>query len=180
MTRPFFRATFMETDPQTLIERLYENESLTDNLTDTDAKALLKWAEKQILASQNSELVTAAVSHANQSGSEGVQALLADADIFLAQALQTRDNETAPAAAQPDDTDHSARDAGQSTTENTMHSAASVAPQPTLGTLGAAAETPLKTLSAQADATVSPTDAAPVPAAKKPRRSRRKSGKNIS
>lgn len=31
------------------MERLYENEGLTDELTDTEAKPLLKWAESEIL-----------------------------------------------------------------------------------------------------------------------------------
>ncbi len=170
----------METDPQILIERLYENEALTDNLTDTDAKALLKWAEQQILASQNSELVTAAVSHANQSGSEGVQALLADAGAFLAQAMQTRENNPAPAAPQTNDTNNSARDAEQTSHENTMGNTSPAAPLPTPGTAGAASEPQPKTLSAHADAAVAPTKAAPTPAAQKPRRARRKSGKNNS
>lgn len=73
-----------------VIERLRENESLTDNLTDSDASVLLDWAEKQILANTDGELVTAAVSAANQSGQNGAEALLAQAAAFLSQELAGR------------------------------------------------------------------------------------------
>lgn len=72
------------------IERLYENESLTDNLTDDEAKAVLNWAQEQITANHSGELVTAAVSAANQSGEQGAQALLAQANVFLVQELNAR------------------------------------------------------------------------------------------
>lgn len=89
-------------DPQQQIERLYENESLTDNLTDTDARALLQWAEEQIRGRTDGALVTAAVRNANQSGTEGVQALLAHAQAFLAVESGANQNVTA---------DNTARDA---------------------------------------------------------------------
>lgn len=69
------------------IERLYENESLTDNLNDADAKGLLQWAEQQITANTKAEVVTAAVQAANASGAQGVQALVSQASAFLAQAV---------------------------------------------------------------------------------------------
>lgn len=69
------------------IERLRENESLTDNLTDTDARALLDWAQNQIIGNADPKLVQAAVSAANASGLQGVQPLLAQASTFLAQQL---------------------------------------------------------------------------------------------
>lgn len=72
------------------IERLYENESLTDNLMDADAKALLEWAQQQIISDADGELVKQAVSVANQSGVEGVQALINNASTFLAQELTAR------------------------------------------------------------------------------------------
>ena len=81
----------MTPEQQALIERLYENESLTDNLTDADAQALLKWAEEQIRNETDGELVTAAVSNANQSGAEGVQALLTQASTFLVHELHARE-----------------------------------------------------------------------------------------
>ncbi len=78
------------------IERLYENESLTDNLDDASAQAVLKWAEEQIRADTASQLVTAAVSAANQSGAQGVQALLVEAGTFLARELAVAGKAAAP------------------------------------------------------------------------------------
>ncbi len=80
----------MTPEQQALIERLYENESLTDNLTDADAQALLKWAAEQIENATDGELVMAAVSNANQSGGEGVQALITQASSFLTKELRAR------------------------------------------------------------------------------------------
>lgn len=70
------------------IERLYENESLTDNLDDAAARAVLKWAEEQIRGRADPGLVTAAVSAANQSGEQGARALVAHAGTFLTQELR--------------------------------------------------------------------------------------------
>ncbi len=78
------------------IEQLYERESLTDNLTDTDAQALLKWAEQQILSSRPAELVTAAVSAANASGEQGAQQLVTQAASFLSKQLAARGMAAAP------------------------------------------------------------------------------------
>lgn len=72
------------------LERLSENESLTDNLTDDDARALLKWAEQQILSDVDGELVASAVRSANQSGVKDSNALLAEASAALAQELKLR------------------------------------------------------------------------------------------
>jgi len=78
------------------IERLHENESLTDNLDDASAQALLDWAEDRIRADTDSSLVTAAVSAANQSGEASVQALVNNASAFLAQELSVRTQAGAP------------------------------------------------------------------------------------
>lgn len=86
------------------IAQLYENESLTSNLTDSDAHALLEWAQNQITANADSKLVQAAVSAANASGIQGAPQLLAQAAAFLAQRAGTSntpspaiDNSPAPA-----------------------------------------------------------------------------------
>lgn len=88
----FFREANMDPTPEQklAIERLYENESLTENLTDGDARALLDWAEQQIAANTDDQLVQAAVSAANQSGQAGVQSLLLSANSFLAQEVSAR------------------------------------------------------------------------------------------
>ncbi len=77
-------------EQQARIDRLYENESLTDNLTDGDAKALLDWAQKQIVADTDGELVTAAVRAANESGVQGAETLVAQANAMLTQELTAR------------------------------------------------------------------------------------------
>ena len=47
-------------DPENAMIRLYENESLTENLTDDAAKTLLRWAEAQIMTlAENNEDETA-------------------------------------------------------------------------------------------------------------------------
>lgn len=81
----------MEPEIQARIERLYENESLTDNLTDTDAKALLQWAEAQLRGNTNESVVTAAVSFANSSGGADTSALLAQAQAFLTKELHAQE-----------------------------------------------------------------------------------------
>lgn len=110
----------MTLEQQALIERLYENESLTDNLTDTDAQALLKWAAEQIQNDADGELVTAALGNANQSGVAGVQALVTQASSFLTQALHAR----AQAAHDPSQRDANA----DSIAQNNVVSSAPVAP----------------------------------------------------
>lgn len=86
------------------IERLYDTESLTDNLTDADAKAILKWAEGQILQNVNEELVRAAVSAANTSGQTGTDALVAQANTFLTQQLAAQRNSVPPSGSAPSPT----------------------------------------------------------------------------
>lgn len=86
---------------QNAIARLYENESLTENLDDQSARALLEWAQGQIVANIADALVRAAVSAANSSGEQGVQALVATASTFLAQEIEARDAATAQADAPP-------------------------------------------------------------------------------
>ncbi len=47
-------------DPENAMMRLYENESLTENLTDDAAKTLLRWAEAQVMTlAENNEDETA-------------------------------------------------------------------------------------------------------------------------
>jgi DNA primase len=72
------------------LERLHESESLTDNLTDADAQALLEWAQQQIIADTDDDLVRAAVNAANTSGAQGAQILLMQANATLAQELAAR------------------------------------------------------------------------------------------
>jgi hypothetical protein len=159
-TRPSFEASLMGPDEkQALIERLYENESLTDNLTDAEAKALLRWAEEQIQHDTADSIVTAAVRAANQSGVEGVQALLAQANAFLVQALHAQAVSAARAAASSDT-------ALESTASHTEPSSAQLAATGESGVL--------LTLSAQADAAAAP---APNPPEKKSRRSRKRKSK---
>lgn len=91
----------LTTEQQNAIARLYENESLTDNLDDADARIVLQWAQEQIIAHNDGELVQAAVNSANQSGAQGAQALVAQANTFLAQGLEARaQNSIAPNAVQ--------------------------------------------------------------------------------
>lgn len=110
----------MTPEQQTLIEQLYENESLTDNLSDVDAKALLKWAEEQVQNETDGELVTAAVSNANQSGVEGAQALLTQASAFLVQELHAREANVARAADQTGAGDETAAQGAPAPTASTM------------------------------------------------------------
>ncbi len=90
--RFFFRLEFMELTPeqQDAIARLYENESLTENLDDQSARALLEWAQGQIAANADDSLVRAAVSAANSGSERGAEAVVLQADGFLAQALALR------------------------------------------------------------------------------------------
>ncbi len=62
------------------IERMRENESLTDNLTDDLARALLVWAEQQIRKGIAFERVVSAMRAANHS-----QATTREALILIAQ-----------------------------------------------------------------------------------------------
>ncbi len=86
------------------IERLYENESLTDNLTDNDARAVLEWAQQQIIAETDGELVKQAVRAANQSGETGVASLIAQASAFLGPALAARESDASSAMKMDDAT----------------------------------------------------------------------------
>lgn len=90
-SRFFFDSPKMDTDLQARIERLYETESLTDNLTDANAIILLQWAEAQLRANTDEALVAAALSTANQSDASESDALLAQAQTFLAQQLHARE-----------------------------------------------------------------------------------------
>ena len=55
----------MADDQQAALEALYENEGLTDNLTDPLAKALLAWAESQIRGGAEPKAVQRAMRAAN-------------------------------------------------------------------------------------------------------------------
>jgi hypothetical protein len=159
---------------QALIERLYENESLTDNLHDADAKALLKWAEEQIRNNTDGELVTAAVSTTNQSGTEGVQALLSQASAFLAQASQAQAVNAAPDA---ENTGATTSTQSQAASEASLNDAATeirAAPASSapLGVSGESGTAPLPLANAQAQ--IAP---AVNPPAKKSRRSTKRKKK---
>lgn len=80
----------LSSEQKSSLERLYENESLTDNLTDADAKAVLQWAQQQIIADTDGDLVRAAVNAANESGQAGAQLVVMQAANFLTQELQAR------------------------------------------------------------------------------------------
>jgi len=110
----------MTPEQQALIEQLYENESLTDNLSDVDAKALLKWAEEQVRNETDGGLVAAAVNNANQSGVEGAQALLTQASAFLVQELHAREANVARAADQTGAGDETAAQGAPAPTASTM------------------------------------------------------------
>lgn len=81
----------MDTDLQARIERLYENESLTDNLTDAAAKTLLHWAEQQLCDNTDETLVVAAVGFANTCESTAPDAILTQAQTFLTEQLHSRE-----------------------------------------------------------------------------------------
>lgn len=81
----------MDPEIQARIERLYENESLTDNLGDAGAKALLGWAEAQLRENTNEAMVIAAVSFANTNAGADTSALLAQAQTFLKQELRAQE-----------------------------------------------------------------------------------------
>ncbi len=153
---------------QALVERLYENESLTDNLDDADAKALLQWAEQQIRSDTDGTLVTAAVSFANQSGTAGVQALLLQADTFLAQEISARAANAAPPAPTQTETQEANRQAPRESETNTMSASGAASMQ-----ISAQISDGL-VLGAHADAAVAPDTSAPKTTSKKSKRSRRK------
>jgi hypothetical protein len=167
------------------IERLYENESLTDNLTDQEAKAVLQWAQQQIASNTDGELVKAAVSAANQSGEQGAQALLAQATTFLVQELQARGVNTARENQTADSPTMQAGSAEASTplpegvtsepTTSELGARADTGPNAArLGTLGEAAEQGLP--AARADARIAPKSPAKTVSA--PKKSRRKSSRS--
>lgn len=164
------------------IERLYENESLTDNLTDADARAVLQWAQQQILAATDGEMVAAAVRAANESGETGVAQLVAQADTFLAHELEARGMNGArdTSAASPTmltESDASTPVSSQSDASTPMSSetdasqelnARPVSPNSAqLQASGAASEQRL--LTAQADATMAPDPTPPPPTLNKSR-----------
>ncbi|MFN8470622.1 MAG: hypothetical protein U0822_00250 [Anaerolineae bacterium] len=72
------------------IERLRGNESLTGNLTDRSATAVLAWAEEQIRANAVYEDVVAAVRAGNRTGAEDVDEVLGAAHKTLAAAQAAR------------------------------------------------------------------------------------------
>lgn len=156
----------MTPEQQALIEQLYENESLTANLTDGDAKAVLAWAQQQIIADADGELVRAAVSAANESGQAGAQTLITQAANFLAQELQVRAQQTAtPSNSDAPELKQVAEMDARST--NPQDSAK-------LGVSGAASEQSL--LTANADATIGAATAiAPTPPTSAAKKSRAKS-----
>lgn len=127
----------LTTEQQNAIARLFENESLTDNLDDANARLVLQWAQEQIIAHNDGDLVQAAVNSANQSGTQGAQALIAQANTFLVQELETRtQNSTSPSVDQvptreQSDDEASAVAREQSTAEAKINSAPPPAPAST-------------------------------------------------
>lgn len=59
------------------LEKLANDESMTDNLDDAAAKALLRWAEQQILAGNNPREVQTAARLANRDDLDGADAVVA-------------------------------------------------------------------------------------------------------
>ena len=60
--------------PSFWIDRLYDDESLTDNLTDAEAARILKWAESRMTScssSEEAEKVIAALRQVNRLAGEG-------------------------------------------------------------------------------------------------------------
>ena len=70
-------------DIQSALEALYEDEGLTDNLTDAPAKALLAWAETQIKAGVEPKTVRTAARAANREDLADTTAVLAAANTAL-------------------------------------------------------------------------------------------------
>ena len=150
------------------IERLYENESLTDNLTDQDAKALLEWAQQQIISNTEGEMVTAAVSAANASGEQGVQALLTQASTFLAQELTVRGMNTARAQVAESSPPTEVKDSMREGTRTPETAKMDTVPPASLQASGEISNA--RVLTGRADASIAPETVAPKIGAKKSRR----------
>lgn len=88
------------------LERLREHESLTDNLTDAPAKALLNWAEQQILRGVPADSVFAAVRAANRSAAQSDESALAVAQA----ALEKVETPAQPASTTPEQQHAGAKD----------------------------------------------------------------------
>lgn len=73
----------MTEDQRAAIERMHENESLTGELTDPQARALLGWGEEEIQAGKSPDAVFAAIRTANKSGAQSESELLAVAQSHL-------------------------------------------------------------------------------------------------
>lgn len=69
---------------QVALERLQEDESLTSELTDATARALLQWGEEQIRAGVPGDAVLAALRAANHSGAATSAEILIAAQAKLA------------------------------------------------------------------------------------------------
>jgi len=153
------------------LERLHESESLTDNLTDADAQALLDWAQQQIIADTDGDLVRAAVNAANTSGAQGAQILLAQANATLAQELAARamhaDNKTNATL-----TPHNIEP--NSTPESDAKPNSSDAQLAATGAAGSASAQPLPAARAQAAISPASPAAASTPSARKAKQRARK------
>ena len=75
-------------DIQSALEALYEDEGLTDNLTDAPAKTLLAWAETQIKAGVEPKTVRTAARAANREDLADTTAVLAAANTALGAVAQ--------------------------------------------------------------------------------------------
>jgi len=75
-------------DIQSALEALYDDEGLTDNLTDAPAKSLLAWAETQIKAGVEPKTVRTAARAANREDLADTTAVLAAANTALGATAQ--------------------------------------------------------------------------------------------
>ncbi|MDZ7379370.1 MAG: hypothetical protein ONB06_08485 [candidate division KSB1 bacterium] len=81
----------LSAEQRAALERLYENETLTSNLTDASAAAVLKWAEEQLNANAPEEKVLAALRHVNDAALTDPQQAVAAAQLFLAGVMKASD-----------------------------------------------------------------------------------------
>src|SRR5687768_13117119 len=98
----------MSTTIDSALEALYEDDGLTDNLTDGPAKALLAWAESQIKAGTDPQQVRKAVRAANREDLDESAAAVAAASAALgvaapgpSQPAPAATPSSPPAAAEP-------------------------------------------------------------------------------
>src|SRR6476469_797365 len=91
----------MSTNIDAALEALYEDDGLTDNLTDGPAKAVLAWAETQIKAGLAPQQVRNAVRAANREELDESAAAVAAASAALGVAAESASPATAAESASP-------------------------------------------------------------------------------